>query len=420
MMSTHRPLSPWVARVGPNGRLGRINDGQERADARTLSWFAGKWTRTRIAAARVGQEPKVALGLREESTGDAVAELDNCGLPLPVSEAGLAVVADAEARWPDIPADLRWAALAREPLQLRHLLLRRLVAEAPGPVSAGLFHVLDWERVEELAGQVTARLDGVPAEGPTIELRHWYSPAVRGLTAGLEQLDAGQRTDRAEIVWQGMERLLGALRASDLDRLPGSTREAVATLLAAVARTEPRYRFAARSVTRDLTGAPKPPRLATDVLTPALAAAAAEGDREQETTSAGEPDFEVTVTRSARGLLFVTVEITAGDGPDAFVGVRVELPSRPEENRSYLVALGNEDGRLAGTLRLPLPQADFVVTADELPVGAAALRFADPAELLESLLAGDYQTAQTWLDLATDLPEGHAVREAVRRFEEEL
>jgi hypothetical protein len=420
MTSTHRPLSPWVARVGPDGRLGRINDGQERADARTLSWFAGEWIRTRITAARAGQEPQIALGLREENTGDAVAELDNYGVPLSVSEEGLAVVADAEARWPDVPVDLRWAALAREPLQLRHLLLRRLVAEAPGPLSAGLFHMLDWERVEALAGQVAVRLDGAPAEGPPIELRHWYSPAVRGLTAGLEQLDAGQRAGRAEIVWQGMERLLGAVRAGDVDRLPGGTREAVAALLAAVARAEPRYRFAARSLTGDLTGAPENPPLATGLLTPALTAAAAEGDREQETTSAGEQGFEMIVTRSARGLLFVTVEIAVGDGLGAFLTVRVALPGRPEEDRTYLVALGNDDGLLTGTLRLPLPRADFVVTADELPVGATALRFADPGQLLDSLRASDYQTARTWRNLATDLPEGHAVREAVRRFEEEL
>jgi hypothetical protein len=412
-------LSQWVARVGQGGRLGRINDGQERADARALTWFAEGWVRTRVTVVQAGQEPQNVLGLRDESTGDVVAELDNCGVPLPVSEVGLEVVSDMEAHWPDVPADPRWSALSHEPQQLRHLLLRRLASEAPRPPDAALFHVLDWPRVEELARQLTARLDGTPSDGPLIELRHWYSPAVRGLTAGLEQIDAGQRGDSADVVRQGMERLIAAVRAGDVNRLPGSTRQAIATLLTVVARTEPRYRFAVRSVNRELIGTAGSPSLRTGVLSPALATSAAERDREQETMSVDEPGIRLTVTKSARALLFVVVEVAAGDGPDAFVSIEVELPGRPEESRSYLIALGNDDGRLAGTLRLPLPRLVFEVATDGLPIGAAALRFADPAKLLESLLAGDYRTAQTWLDLAAGLPEGHAVREAVRRFEEE-
>jgi hypothetical protein len=55
----------------------------------------------------------------------------------------------------------------------------------------------------------------------------------------------------------------------------------------------------------------------------------------------------------------ITVEIAAGDGRGGFLGVPVELPSRQDENRSYLVAPGDERGRLAGTLRLPLPVVEW-------------------------------------------------------------
>ncbi|MGW4464750.1 hypothetical protein [Micromonospora sp. NPDC004704] len=422
MTGRHRPLSPWVARVGSDGLLGEINDGHEHCDARDLSWFTGIWGRTRITAARAGQAPQLVLALREQGSGDTVVELDNYGTPLQISEQGLAVIAEAESAWPDLADGPGWSALAGEPLQLRHLLLRRLVAEAVAPPDPALFHMLDWDQVEGLAGQITARLEGTVAETPSIELRHWYSPALPGLTAGLEQIDAGQRTGRSEILWRGVERLFTALRDGDVRRLPTGSRQAIVTLLAAVITAEPRYRFAAHNLTADLAGEPAAPSPSTGVLGPALQIAAAghNHDHEEETTSAGADGFEVIVTRSALSQVHVTVEIVTAAGFAAFLTVLLHRDGRAQPDRRYVLALAADDGVLTGTLQLSMPREDFTISVDSLPVNAAALRFTEPDRLVDSIRASDYQTGQTWRAVAAGLPPDHAVREAVRRFEEQL
>lgn len=422
MTSRHRPLSTWVARVSPSGLLGPVNDGRERADARTFSWFESDWTRARLPAARAGRAAQTALALVEDGTGAVVAELDNYGRPLPVSGAGLAVIAAVERQWPSVDGGAGWTALAAESLQLRHLLLRRLVTESAAPPPAGLFHILDWHLVADLAVQLTRRTAGENPDGPRIALRHWFAPAVRGLTAGLEQLDAGHRAGRPDARHQGTQGLLAALETADVLRIPEPTRFALADLLAAIADAQPMYASAARARSRALTGLPDGDELLRIALEPELLLRGSEGDREQQTDIVGEPGFTLSVTRSALGQLMISASVTAGD-PSAlplFLSVEVRLPEAPAEDRSYWIALRHEDERLTGTLVLPLPRFTFVVSAADLPVGAAALRFADPAVLLRSIRVSDFDTATAWSEAAEDLPDGHAVRTAAIRFREEL
>lgn len=426
MTSLHRPLSSWVARVYPGGRLGTVNDGRERADARELPWFATDWTRVRVPAGRPGQPLVDALGLVEDRTGAVVAELDNGGVPLPVSVSGLATVADAERGWPAFAADERWAGLRREPLQLRHLLLKRLVAEATGPLRPDLFHMLDWDRVDELTAALTAGIGGrATDDGPPIALRHWFAPAVRGLTAALEQFDAGRRAGNVPVRRQGFTSLVTAIHAGDVDRLPAGTRTALAAFVTAVAVTEPMYVFAARAVTAALAGATGTRSRPSAVLEPEFPPAAAGDDRDGESQDLGDLQLTVTVTMTAQSRLILAVSVAAGDestadDPPTFLEVQVRVPAYPADGGTYWVALRRERDRLVGAVDTPLPRQRFEVVASDLPVGASALRYADAERLLDSIRVADFPTTNAWLDAADRLPPGHAVRAAARMFEEEL
>ncbi|MDG4813956.1 hypothetical protein O7628_00340 [Micromonospora sp. WMMD956] len=411
MTSVHRPMSTWVARLGTAGSVGPVNDGHRRADARTLPWFETTWSRVRAG------EP-AALALIEEGTGTVVVELDNYSVPIPVSEAGLTVVVQAEREWPAITESSDWSALAFEPIQLRYLLLRRLNAEAGAP-PPWLFHILDWHRVDELAAQITRRLTGGGDE-PLIVLRHHYSPAVPGLTSALEQIDAGYREGNAEARYRGLAALLTAVRAGDVDRLPRSTRAALLSMLAAVAAGSRMLGVAVRETARQLAGDPFRTYLTSELLEPLFEAAAAGEDREQETTPVGEPGFALSVTRSVRRRLLITARVApGGDDLPSFLHVRVIVPGAPGEDRQLWISLRPEGDALTGTVDIPLPPAAFEVTVADVPVTAAALRFTAPDELLDSIRAADFASADVWLDTGDALPDGHPVREAARRFEEE-
>ncbi|MCG5464846.1 hypothetical protein MED01_003103 [Micromonospora sp. MED01] len=422
MTSVHRPLSTWVARLSASGEIGPINGGREQADARTLPWFGTEWTRARVPAIRIGQSPRaeLALALIEDGTGAIVVELDNYGQGLPVSEAGLAAVADAERHWPDITSGPGWTVLTDEPLQLRYLLLKRLVAESGSAPPTDLFHILDWHLVQRLAEQLARATIGEAARGAPIVLRHWFSSAVRGLTAALEQLDAGQRAARADVQQQGIQNLLTALRRADVRRIPESPRSALATLLTAIADAEPIYAFAVRARRQALTDSAGDRDSLYIALEPHLAAAAAGNEREQQTDRFGEAGFSLAATRSARGLLTISAYLAAADVAvlPLFLAIRVELPQAPAEDRIYWVALRLEDDQLTGSVEVPLPGRTFVVSADDVPVGLAALRFTDPAILLRSIRVSEFETGNTWLEAAEELPASHAVRVAAVRFGE--
>ncbi len=231
-MMAHRPLSAWIAaaELSADGTARwdyppKVNFGDERADARALPEFAADWQRRAVTL----DPGYLALGLVREGSRAAVIELDNYARPVRVSEAAAGVISRAEDAWPNgalSSADL--AVLAGEDRAVRYLVADRLAAEGDPPPE--LFHVLPWELVDELAGQVTAMLDGVAPPAAVIELGHWFGPAGSRFTAALEQLDEGLRNQDPALVRDAVTALSGRLLVVDRARLPGPTREALARL----------------------------------------------------------------------------------------------------------------------------------------------------------------------------------------------
>lgn len=222
-MAMHRPLSSWVARVLPDGRsLGEVNDGDPRADARNLNLFVEGWERSAFP-----WSGRVVLALSRPADGLTVVELDEYGTPIATDKEAVALLRRVEEGWPAVPDEV--LGLARESLALRYWLLERLDAEGNPPDT--VFALLPWDLLDRAIAAVTAALEPGGRLGELVDIRHWLTPAVRGLSGPLEQLDHGLRTGDPDIARQGATTLLTNLRDLPLSRISESSRRALGALV---------------------------------------------------------------------------------------------------------------------------------------------------------------------------------------------
>jgi hypothetical protein len=243
-MAGHRPLSVWVAWVNGNS-LGPINNGAERADARDLDAFVDSaWGRSGVTW---NGESVLALQITDQS----VVELDDHGRPIAASPHAVEVIGDAEDRWPHVTDEL--LQLRDESLPLRYWLLQRLDAEGDPPDA--VFALLPWELLDLAAEMVSTGLRSGGFTGPVVEMRHWLTPAVRGVTGPLEQLDHGLRTGRLDIARTGAVTLLTNLRDVPLTRIPAATRARLGTLVTLLGQADGENRALADTVAARLAGA---------------------------------------------------------------------------------------------------------------------------------------------------------------------
>lgn len=417
----HRPLSAWIGAVelSANGtaRLRYppdVNHGDERADARDLPEFSDGWQRRAI----ILDAGSPALGLVRPGSGEAVIELDNYARPVRASQAAAGVISRAEDAWPDnalSSADL--AVLADEDKTVGYLLADRLAAEGNPPPE--LFHVLPWELVDELAGQVTAMLDGGAPPAEVIELGHWFAPAGSRFTAALEQLDEGLRGQDPELARVAATALCSRLLAVDPARLPEPTRLALAGLAARLDQADPFVAFtASRAAARLLPGADpvaaRPIRVRSRL---AAAADSATGVRTLPGDAERDPfTLRLLVTAAGRAEISVSAPLEAAERSvlDTY-GVML-VPVRVGST-GYLIPLRDADGRLTGRLDLPVPAGPVVeADMDGPPVGAAEAAFLSPDEVQRSIRALRTRSGRApWRQLAELLPETSPLRAVIAR-----
>jgi hypothetical protein len=243
-MASHRPLSQWVARVQPGSAvLGAVNDGDRRADARHLPTFSQGWHRRGY---NWNGLPVLALCRAADSL--AVVELDDYGKPIVASGEAITVITRIEEHWPQ--ADTGILMLAGESLSLRYWLLQRLDAEGEPPDE--LFGVLPWQLVDRAAVAIRSALEPGEQIGELVEMRHWLTPAVRGVTGPMEQLDHGLRTGAPDIAERGAATLLRNLRDLPLARIPADSRRRLAALVDGLGRAMPEHHDLAVVVERRL------------------------------------------------------------------------------------------------------------------------------------------------------------------------
>ncbi|MFF3753940.1 hypothetical protein ACFYYH_26320 [Streptomyces sp. NPDC002018] len=426
---------------GPRWRAdGWINDGDERADARRMPRFADGWQRRSLTT----EDGTPALGLVHPASGTAVLELTESGEPVPATEETAAAVSALEERWP--PAQLtryESSVLAEADPALRYSLLTRLVSEGdPRPDS---FHILPWERVENLVDEVTATLrrgpDALPAVSPAIRLRHHFAPAGSRFTASLEQLDAGLRAADPVVARVGATRLCSRLATLRTDRLPDTTRLRLSGLLLALPTVHPFLRGAARIAAARLgiplsgegrfddrslideffrdggfTSGP-PAMLPTDL---APAAGSDDEARQAEARVVREPfTIRLAVTSTGRAEIEVEAPLTetAAESVATSYGVLL-LPVRVlgvVGGTDFYVLMEADEDLLLGELDLPVGRGRFVsVDQSGPPVGRAELAFLGVAEVRATMRALPTRSdRERWLDLVGTLPAGHPVRTAV-------
>jgi hypothetical protein len=265
-MARHRPLSAWVARVMPGtSTLGPINDGDERADARHLDLFLDEWQR---AALSWRGDP--ACGLVRTADGLGVVELDQHGQPIVVEPGAVETIRRIERDWPRVDGQLEQ--LRDAPLALRYWLLERLDEEGEPPDEA--FGILPWDLLDRCADAIASMLRPGGAMLAPVEIRYWLTPAVRGVSGPLEQLDEGLRTGDGATADQGAITLLTNLRDLPLVRIPEPSRRRLAEVARMLGRAYPRHHDLARQVTHRLEGGADPvpddlSALAFAALTPA-------------------------------------------------------------------------------------------------------------------------------------------------------
>jgi hypothetical protein len=432
----HRPLSDWIARVrpGPPGRLpvlGRVNDGDERTDARTMPWFRSQlWTRTSLVVERAGERCR-ALALRAPD-GTTVVELDDFAAPIAVSETGAELISRLETHWAGPPADPETVARLRdEKVALRYFLLHRLSRETSVPPQ--LFHCLPWERVDATARSATALLhsgtgtsSGAPAPPPEEEPRHWFTPAASPLAGPLQVLEAGLRSGRTG-PWFGREaaNLLSGLLTVETERLPVTTRHALTALADALGEADRALRHSAHLASARLTGirriAPMKQLLDSD-----FALQASSGERRPDRSEVLE-HWPVTavLTMTGNGLLEIEMEIEdpapparrLTDGP-LFQPVTVRPvthtdTSSPDHGTRYWILLSQTEGTLHGFVAVTPPGSTFEVDLDAPPV---PLRFLDrvPRDELEaSLPANEHVALSQWHGMIDDLDPHHPAHAAL-------
>jgi hypothetical protein len=420
----HRPLSDWVVRVGPAPSSGAspINDGDERADARGLPLFAEGWVR-RAAFTGPGRAPVLALCHPDSAL--TYAELDDHGAPLPIDETGTDLIDRIEASWPHpefTSVDL--AALAGLSREIRYLLLHRLAQEGEPPPE--LFHVLPWEPVTELASAVGQLLDGTqppPLSDEALDLGHWVTPAVIGVTGPLEQLHEGLTDDDPVLAARGGTALCTGLSGADPARLPEAVTAALAEVTRRLASVNPFLRHAATLTADRLTG------LATaGFVTPLESdlrkAAAGTDDRTVVGRLGDAGPYSARAEVTVGGRLRVTVELAVEATRErdllldayggAFAPVVVSAGGRSPR---YWVALEARRRWLSGTLDVPAPRGRFEVGTEEAVTGVWGLAGVSPDELLASLAGADRAGLQVWRAAVEHSPAGHPLRQAVRRHD---
>ena len=425
-MMAHKPLSAWVVAVelsadgtGRRSASADVNYGDERADARAFPEFSDGWRRQAVPL----DEGYLALGLVRDGTGEAVVEVDNRARPVRVSAAAAVMISRLEDAWPDAAlSDGDLAVLAQQDMVVRYLLADRLADEGDPPPE--LFHVLPWDLVARLAGQVTEMLDGAPAPPEVTELGHWFSPVGSRFGAALEQLDEGLRSQEPALARVGATALCARLLDVRTARLPEPTRVALARLAASLDRVDPFLRFSARRAAVRLapggeTGQGRAIRLDTRL---AAAADDESGVRTDSLDANREPftvRLVVTATRRAE------VAVGAALPPDLQVlvdnsyGVML-LPIRvtgEAGSTRYVVALGPSGGRLYGRLDLPVPAGPFVeADADGPPIGVPEAARLSPDEVRRSIRALRTQSGRAvWDRVAALLPDGHPLRALIAR-----
>lgn len=233
-MTTPRPFSRWVARILPDEtQLGPVNYGDRRSDARYLELFTTGWQRH-----LAGWSGRTVLALRRTRDDQTVAELDEHGVPISTGPDALDVIGRLEDSWPRTGLEL--LTLDREPLALRYWVLARLDAEGDPPDQ--VFSLLPWDLVDRTVDSLCSALAPGGAIGELVEMRHWLTPAVRGLTGPLEQLDHGLRTNRPRIARDGATTLLANLRDLPVSRIPAHTRDRLITLVDLLGQTDRDHR----------------------------------------------------------------------------------------------------------------------------------------------------------------------------------
>ncbi|MFI0924665.1 hypothetical protein ACH4TP_12140 [Streptomyces sp. NPDC021012] len=440
VLPPHRPLSDWIARVLPGApgqppALGRINDGDERADARFFPRFRTQpWTRTSAVVERAGELCR-ALALRAPD-GHVVVELDDHGAPVPVSEPGTDLVASLEEQWADPPAHPEIVAgLHAESLALRYFLLHRLTRETLPPPR--LFHCLPWERVDAAARSATARLHtetssspALPIPPPDGELRHWFTPAASSLAGPLQVLEAGLRTERTG-PWFGREaaHLLSGLRAAEPARLPTPTRHALAGLVDALGEADRALRHSARLVSERLTGLRHiEPIALTRRLDSEFVLRASSGNRRTGHTEFLEQwPVAVGLTVTGGGLLEIEMEVEDHPVPPfrrlADGALCHPVTVRPGTDTvgsgagiRYWMVLDATEGMLHGFVAVTAPDTTFEVDLDAPPVPLRFLDRVSREELEASLTANERVTLSQWHRLIDGLPPHHPAHAALTAY----
>ncbi|MGW6442327.1 effector-associated constant component EACC1 [Lentzea sp. NPDC055074] len=236
MTAVHRPLSAWISHLDGSA-LEPVNDGDDRHDARAFTYFDEGWTRTIV---RCGHAHALAL-----TNGSAtVVELDNFGRPIFATSSIAAAVERVEQNWPHVHPDP--VDFAEASIPLRYWLLQRLDEEGSPPDEA--FAVLPWELLDRALASLLITLDNPATPGELVEMRHWLTPAVRGLTGPLEQLDHGLRTGDEHIARLGASGLLDNLRHIRLTRVPASSLVALSKLVWRLATSDPALAEAERLI----------------------------------------------------------------------------------------------------------------------------------------------------------------------------
>jgi hypothetical protein len=382
-VSDHRPLSDWVAfaetAIGepvPERSLSPVNRGVERLDARALPEFEAGWSRVGASilphSDRIEppDRPYLALALASPS-GEIAVELDDRGRPLVIGERAIAIIDAIEEEWPlSSLGEEAIDALETEGPDLRFLLVDRLARE--GEPEDGLFWLLPWGLFVGLAASVASMLDGGEVSRPP-RVGHFLAPlGEASLSAPIEQMAAGLRTDQPDLVRKGAGSLAAAVLLVRLDRVPPYARDALVEVLERALAFDPVLGWMVERALRSL----RHEEWTTPQLQGELALAAADlGERVVVATHPGPVELEVVRTAN-RMLLSVAVQMGDDHDPaqvlDRLYGGRSFLPVEiarlgDDTSVTYWVPLFAGAEILEGSIEVA-PPLDTV----ELIVGPAA------------------------------------------------
>lgn len=411
----HRPLSDWVTRLTERG-FGPINDGIEKSDARALRTFDDNWERaTTVVADREGVQHRV-LALQKPETGSQVVELDDHGRPLIVTESGASAIRRIEQLWPVTSISLEdFEVLRAESREIRYFLLLRLSQE--GDPEDGLFHLLPWDTVETAARAISDLLRGgkVPDD---LDLSHWVTPAISGISGSLGQIYEGLIDERTDLVRTGSTSLCDSLRIGPLGRIPRRTSEQFVPLVEQLSGRNPFLRHVAAVVKSRIMAEPVL-HFAAD-FAPELPKAASEGSNRAhvERFDDGSP-LTVEVRVTAAGRILVSIEYAVARSAErsdtlAIYGVMFQpvIVSSEEETAHFWVPLRERDRGASGVIELRAPRSSFRVEVDQAPVGLTEVANLEDAQISASILAAG---PEAWTAAVTLLPPGHPIASAVAR-----